>query len=326
MPNLYPALTQSALWQKTNDLLGFKTYFEDGILMIVKPARRGRFLEVPGGPNIDWSDAKAVTKTLARIRAVAAENHCVFARLRPNLLDTPAHRALLADRDLKLAPMHLSAENTIFHDLTKPTDTLLAEMRRQTRYEVRRADRLGLVVESSSSEESFRVFHRVQLATARRQNFVPPDLATLLAEHTAFGDHARIYLARTPDTEITQKDTTYPANSPIAYGLILIDPSSSSAAYYEAASTDLNHALPGAYALQWQVIQDLSQQGITSYNLWGIAPPGAKNHRYSGVTTFKTGFGGEIVNFVPAHDLVLNPMLYLKTLAVEKLRKKQRHL
>ena len=327
VPKSYPALTQSALWKKTNDLLGFKTYLEDDILMIVKPARRGRFLEIPGGPNINWHDQKSRKNTLSRIRAIAHENHCVFIRLRPNLLDTPEHRALLEKSGLHLAPMHLSAENTIFLDLTKPAETLLAEMRRQTRYEVRRAEKLALSVESSSDESAFRTFHSVQLATARRQNFIPPDLATLLAEHQAFGANALIYTVCTPkDTEITQKSQTYPKSSPIAYGLILIDPASSSAAYYEAASTELNHALPGAYALQWQVIKDLQQQGITSYNLWGIAPPGAKNHRYSGVTTFKTGFGGDIVNFVPAHDLILNPLLYQKTRLIETLRKKQRHL
>ena len=66
--------------------------------------------------------------------------------------------------------------------------------------------------------------------------------------------------------------------------------------------------------------------GLKRYNLWGIAPPGAKHHRYAGVTTFKTGFGGDLVEYVPAHDLVLKPGRYLIDLAVETIRKKRRHL
>ncbi|MBR3135165.1 peptidoglycan bridge formation glycyltransferase FemA/FemB family protein [Candidatus Saccharibacteria bacterium] len=148
------------------------------------------------------------------------------------------------------------------------------------------------------------------METARRQHFIPPDLKTLLAEREAFGKNAQIYIASLDDK--------------IAYGLTISD--GDEAEYFEAASTDLNRKLPGAYALQWQAMKDLKKQGIKRYNLWGIAPPGVKNHRYSGVTTFKTGFGGEIVEFVPAHDIIISPARYKIDLAVEKLRKKRRNL
>ena len=96
--------------------------------------------------------------------------------------------------------------------------------------------------------------------------------------------------------------------------------------YYEAASTELNHKLPGAYALLWQAMKDLKADGYERFNLWGIAPPNQPNHRYAGVTTFKTGFGGEVVEYVPAHDLVLSKVRYLADFAFETLRKKRRHL
>ena len=112
--------------------------------------------------------------------------------------------------------------------------------------------------------------------------------------------------------------------SPIAYGLILR--SGAEADYFEAASTPLNRKLPGAYALQWQVMRDLKKQGVKRYNLWGIAPPGQPHHRYAKVTTFKTGFGGEITEYLPAHDLVINPLRYQKTKLIETIRKKRRHL
>ena len=73
-------------------------------------------------------------------------------------------------------------------DLKRSEAELLADMRRQTRYEVRRADKLGVVVEKSNSEEIFKEFHRVQLKTAKRQGFVPPNLKVLMAEREAFGD------------------------------------------------------------------------------------------------------------------------------------------
>jgi lipid II:glycine glycyltransferase (peptidoglycan interpeptide bridge formation enzyme) len=84
--------------------------------------------------------------------------------------------------------------------------------------------------------------------------------------------------------------------------------------------------MPGAYALLWQVIKDLKADGYKRFNLWGIAPAGQPQHRYAGVTTFKTGFPGDVVEFVPAHDLILNRIGYLKDYVVEVARKKKRHL
>lgn len=315
---LYPEANflQSPEWGRMNELIAHKVIIEATdkawCLMIVKNAKRGRYLEVPGGPLLDWQDETAVQEIFAKIRAIAKREKCVFVRLRPQLRNTPENLQLLSNLGLKKAPMHLHAEHTVILDLEKSEDELLKEMRRQTRYEVRRAGKLGITVDWSSSEEIFREFHQVQAETALRQHFVPPDLKTLLAERAAFDDHARIYVAKTAEGE------------PIAYGLILI--SGVEAEYFEAASTELNHKLPGAYALEWQVIKDLKKLGIKRYNLWGIAPHGQKNHRYAGVTTFKTGFGGEIVEFVPASDLVIRRFRYLLNLLVETVRKKKRRL
>lgn len=308
---------QSPAWQKTNELIGdevkvFEFDYAGRALTIVKNAKRGRYLEIPCGPLIDWDKPKLVHQALAEIRDFAKKRHCVFVRLRPQLLKTPENLNLLKSLGLKPSPMHLAAEHTVIIDLRPSEEELLTNMRRQTRYEVRRAAKAGIIVEKSTAEAAFREFHNIQLETAKRQKFIPPDLKTLLAEHEAFQNNALIYTAKTKDGQ------------PIAYGLILI--SGHEADYYEAASTDLNRKLPGAYALLWQAMKDLKAQGLLRFNLWGIAPPNQPHHRYAGVTTFKTGFGGEIVEYVPAHDLVLNQPRYLANFVFETLRKKRRHL
>lgn len=308
---------QSPEYGKMNELLGDKVIFEDFegdgyALMIVRDAKRGRYLEIPCGPLIDWKNRKLVKKALDRIREQAKTEKCVFVRIRPQLECTSGNLKILEEMGLTKSPMHLAAEHTVMIDLTKSEDQLLAEMRRQTRYEVRRSAKFKITVERNNSEELFREFHDVQLATAKRQGFVPPSLKVLLAEREAFGERIWIYVARTEEGEA------------IAYGLIIND--GHEGEYYEAASTDLNRKLPGAYALLWQVMRDLKAEGCERFNLWGIAPAGQPNHRYARVTTFKTGFGGKIVEFVPAHDIVISRVGYWKDLVVEKARKKRRHL
>ena len=308
---------QSLRYAEMNKYLGNKTLIEDfdgkgWALAIVRDAKRGRYLEVPCGPLIDWKNEELVQTVFARLKEIAQEEKCVFVRIRPQLPSNKDNLALLEKHGLRQSPMHLAAEHTVIINLKEPEDTLLANMRRQTRYEVRRASKLGITVERGNSEELFREFHDIQLVTAKRQGFVPPDLDTLMAERQAFEDKIWIYVAKTAEGEA------------IAYGLVVGDYLESD--YYEAASTDLNRKLPGAYALLWQAMRDLKADGYERFNLWGIAPKGQPNHRYAGVTTFKTGFGGEVVEYVPAHDLVISQVKYLKDLVVETARKKRRHL
>lgn len=279
--------------------------------MFVVPAKRARYLEIPGGPLINWHRKREVEQMFRAIKKVAKEQHCAFIRFRPQLEDNDINRKIMQSLGARRAPMHLGAEHTVMIDLKKSEDDLLADMRRQTRYEVRKAAKLKIEVKKGNSEALFREFHAVQAETARLQHFVPPSLETLLAERKAFGDHAMIYVA-------------YTEGQPIAYGLILYE--GSEAAYYEAASTPLHRKLPGAYALQWQVMRDLKKMGIKRYNLWGIAPDDQPNHRYAGVTTFKTGLGGEKVAFIPAQDIVMNKLTYLPNKIVETIRRKKRHL
>lgn len=308
---------QSPDFGKMNEILGDKVICDDfdgrgWALMIVRDAKRGRYLEISCGPLADWSNKDDLKIIFKKITEIGKKEKCVFIRIRPQLLKNASNLKILSNLGFKKAPMHLAAEHTVILDLTKTEEQLLAGMRRQTRYEVRRAEKLGIKVVSSNTEADFKEFHNIQAETAKRQGFIPPSLKTLMAEKEAFGDDIKIYKALTQEGE------------PIAYGLII--KGGEEGDYYEAASTILNRKLPGAYALLWQVTKDLKKAGCSRFNLWGIAPAGQPNHRYAGVTTFKTGFSGEITEFVPAHDLVLSKMRYAADFAFETLRKKKRHL
>lgn len=330
---------QSPEYGKMNEILKDKVIYEDfngagWALMIVRNAKRGRYLEIPCGPLLNWKKQTEVKAAFEKIREIAKQEKCVFVRIRPQLVKNEENLKILTTLGLKKSPMHLAAEHTVMINLEKSEEELLNEMRRQTRYEVRRAGKLGIEVTRDNSEEIFREFFKIQAETAARQKFIPPSFKTLLAEKEAFGENAQIYVAKIKDEEskearvlTPQKQGSKAENSnlkAVAYGLIIKN--GKEADYYEAASTELNHKLPGAYALLWQAIKDLKKEGYTRFNLWGIAPPNQPEHRYAGVTTFKTGFGGEIVEFVPAHDLIISKVKYLKNLTVETARRKWRHL
>lgn len=289
---------------KGDDLVG-------AMLIIPRIARRGRYLEIPGGPLIDWSDTKLAQFTINSLRQLGRKHRAVSVRLRPQVVDTATARADLRRLGLRHASWHLNAEHTNILDLRQTEAELLAKMRRQTRYEVRQALKQDIKVAYATDAKAFRQFHAVQQRTAARQHFLAPSQRELLKIHEAFGPDARIYTASA-------------AGKPLSYGLIVI--SGREADYLEAASELEARNHPTAYGLHWQVIRDLQALGIERYNLWGIAYTSDPKHRYAQVTTFKNGFGGDKVAYVPAHDLVLKPLRYVPIYLLETLRRKLRHL
>ena len=307
---------QSKQWYEVNKSIGHKPIFlmfseKSYCLAIIKDAKRGRFLEIPCGPILDYQNRDELELAMAEIYRYAKQNNCVFVRFRPNLEETPENRALIESLPSLSASYFLHAENTIFVDLTQSEEDLLKNMRRQTRYEVRRSEKLNFRVEKSNTPEILREFHQIQAETAKRQGFIPPRRKDLNAYAKAFGSDLQIYRA-TLD------------GKPVAYGLVLTDALEGD--YFEAASTELNYKFPGAYALQWYVMRDLKKQGKLRYNLWGIAPAGQKNHKFAGVTTFKSGFGGEKFDYLHAHDLPVKKLHYGLIRLVEDARRKKRHL
>ena len=312
---------QSAGWGKVYELDGEKVFYfglYDGddligsAVVILKKAKRGAYLEIPGGPLLDWDrNKRAVKAFMQEIRKVAEREKCVFVRMRPNIPDDYNNQQLVKELGLVPSPMHLHAEHTVMLDLSLSEDDLLKDMRRQTRYEVRRAQKLGIEVTFDTSKYAFTDFYNLQLETAKRQDFIPSSRRFIEAQHEAFEGAARIYTASLN-------------GKPLAKGLIIMQ--SPEAIYHEAASTEEGRKYPGAYALQWQVIRDAKDLGMKRYNLFGIAPPNSPHHRYAGVTTFKTGFGGEQVTYLPAQDLVIRPFRYKFVHMLEVARKKHRHL
>src|SRR3989344_5660750 len=55
------------------------------MLSVIEPARRGKYLTVPGGPLIDWSDKELITSFIDQIKNIARQTDCVFVRVRPQL-------------------------------------------------------------------------------------------------------------------------------------------------------------------------------------------------------------------------------------------------
>ena len=292
--------------------------FRDGQLVgasqaIVEPARRGRHMVIPGGPIMDWQDANLTKVWLSAITRAAKQQQCIFVRVRPQLLDTQDNRRLFKKLGFHKSPMHVTADLTSQLYLSKSDEEIKHGMRKGARYDLNRAQKLNIKIEADEQGKYLDEFYQLQLETAKRHKFVPFSKKFLSEQFKAFAVPGKVVMYR---SSIDGKLLA------MAF-IIFYGPE---AAYHYGASTELARQYPAAYVLQWQAIAEARRRGCKRYNFWGVAEHGQTKHRFYGVSVFKRGFGGEDVAYLPARDLIINPLKYSLTYAFETGRRKIRHL
>ena len=87
------------------------------------------------------------------------------------------------------------------------------------------------------------------------------------------------------------------------------------ATYLHGASGSFHRDVMAPYILHWRIMQDAKQHGFKKYDLWGI-----DEERWPGVTRFKTGFGGTVVEYPKSIDIVFRPMWYKAYRIIKKMR------
>ncbi len=289
---------------------------------VIVPAKRGRHLAVPYGPVTDHECRSTSCGLFAgELSRTAKAAGCSFIRWSP-FLSAEAPRTDWPLPNARPSPLHLLAEHLWYLPLRETNrwkgegtsgtpqteEDLLRRMRQTTRNLIRRAEKEG--VEVRASEDPLRDlphFLTLHAETRSRHRFTPYTDAFFNAQVRCFA----------PRGELTLTLARY-RDEPVAASIHMHLGGETS--YHHGASTLKYKNLPASIALQWRAIRDALARGDAIYNFWGIAPPHAKRHPFSGVTLFKTGFGGELLELVHCHDLPLSPS-YALTRSFELLRK-----
>jgi lipid II:glycine glycyltransferase (peptidoglycan interpeptide bridge formation enzyme) len=72
-------------------------------------------------------------------------------------------------------------------------------------------------------------------------------------------------------------------------------------------SLDDHRNLKPTYTIVWETLKWLKSQGIEGFDFYGIEPDFNDN---DGFSSYKTGFGGEIITYQDSFNLILKPLLY----------------
>jgi lipid II:glycine glycyltransferase (peptidoglycan interpeptide bridge formation enzyme) len=280
-------------------------------LVIHVKARRGDFLYVPYGPFL--KDPKYFPSFVTVLKELAAQQRVAFVRVSSYLADAPHHAVLFDEAGFKPAPLHMLAEHLWLLDIEgKSEEDILAGMEKQHRYLVRRAEKDGVTVRSSTDSADLQIFMDLHNETVRRHSFTPYPEGYFQSQLELFGadDQIRIFIA-----EFEGK--------PMAAGVIMYY--EGVASYHHGASTSdpAYRKIPASYLLQWEAIREALRRKCHTYNFWGIAPEGDKKHPFYGITHFKKGFGGRLHQLLHCRDLPITGR-YTLVYLLEKWRKWRR--
>lgn len=286
---------------------------------VVVPARRGRHLAIHYGPVLATSDKRQATSFLIEALKEQARKHsCCAIRLSPfwKTGDTVP--------GTKLSPLHLLAEHIWYIPLQSPDlwgtsedvtpvteETILKGMRKNTRNLIRRAEKEGVTIERSNDPMSdLPTFIELHEETRKRHSFTPYTNAFFRAQvkHFSARNECTMYKA------MYEGDVIACSIHMHAFG---------ETSYHHGASTHKHAKIPASYLVQWTAIQDALQRGDRVYNFWGISPEGQTKHPFAGVRTFKTGFGGQLLEITHCMDVPMNTR-YHALRAIETLRKWRR--
>ncbi len=281
-------------------------------LLIKIQARRGFFLLCPHGPLFSKGEnekqlLELVTNECVRI---AKSEHCDFIRFCPLATPSADNKTAYRSMGFRDAPIHMHPELAWILDITKSEDDLLREMRKTTRYLIKKMEKEGVGITQSSDPADMELFWPIYEATVERQQFTPFSKAYLQKEFELFAkeDQAAFFFG-------TQGNTI------VAVAIIIFY--NGSAYYHHSGSLSLGSNV--SYLLQWRVIQEAKRRGCTLYNFWGISPDDRPRHPWAGLSLFKKGFGGFAEEYLHAQDKPLTAK-YALNYVVETVRRIRRGL
>jgi lipid II:glycine glycyltransferase (peptidoglycan interpeptide bridge formation enzyme) len=219
----------------------------------------------------------------------ARGNGLVYLDVAPDWLRGPDPHAV-ADLNQDWKPLG-EGRVSLRLDLTRTPDELLAQFRKNTRYEVRRAERAA-IVGPSREQSDIEDFLSLYVRTAGRKGFSadsPGHLRDIL--RWLIGEPSRGALLLARDGRV------------VAGGAVIVR--SGKRCWYVWGASDRHDQFSAGHLLQWHALLWAKSQGCTEYDFGGYTP-GAT----SGPAWFKEGFGGQVVHFIPAHRYVLRRRPY----------------
>ena len=217
---------------------------------------------------------------------LAQKEGAIFFRFEPDSrfkIGSASTRARVKDLKFKIQKTNdVQPSQTIILGLSQKEEDLLKNMHSKTRYNIRLASKKGVKIIESSLDQ-FEEFWNLMKKTSERDGFRPHSknhYKTMLQEKN------KLFFAKYNDKIIAVAIINFFGNT---------------ATYLHGASSNEHRNIMAPYLLQWHIIKLAQKLGFKYYDFYGI-----NEVKWPGVTRFKKGFEGQVVNYPGTFDLIIN--------------------
>ncbi len=279
-------------------------FFEKGLLTLHKlPGTSYKIGIFEKGP-------KPTQKMLTQLISLGKEHNLIFIKLEPSYAPKDYEQKKLIDLFNKNGAVKgktLFTPSTFWIDLQKSEEELLTSFSSKTRYNIRYAQRKGVVVVNDNSDKAFEEYIRLMRETVNRQRFY----AHSEKYHRLMWSHLHTIPVANGQKPIAQLMLAKYGTEVLAAWILFIW---KDFLYYPyGASTQKQKNLQTNSALMWEAIKFGKRNGLVTFDLWG-------REEGKGFTVFKEGFSPTVIQFLGAWDLVLNTKMYQLYRGAEILR------
>jgi len=293
---------QSAAWGALKRTFGWRpvpvVHGGSGALVLFRRALPGVSVGyVPKGPlGEDWAGL------WPEIHAACRREGAVFLKVEPDAWEPLDQKRRAQMNGFVEGAATIQPRRTLVVDLSGSEADILGRMKQKTRYNIKLAEKKGVVVRQS---EDVGAFNRLMAVTGARDDF---------------GVHTPAYYQKAFDCFPVQERALLLAEyegQPLA-GVMVFAHGERSWYFYGASSDEERNRMP-TYLVQWEAMRWARSHGCTTYDLWGVPDEEEEvleaqfEHRSVGlwgVYRFKRGFGGKLQRAASAWEHVYHPTLY----------------
>ncbi len=228
------------------------------------------------------------------LKEAAQKMNGIGIRMEPDAESGPIPKGLVKGR-------HFFTKSTFYLDLSKTEEDLLKDMHPKARYNIRLAEKKGVIIKEDNSKEAFsRYLELTFKETAARQKFYAHD--TLYHERMWKQMHA---------ANIAHLFTASFEDKILVTWIIF---QWQNKIYFPYGASSVEHRDVQAPSLMlWKTAVWGKNHDAKIYDLWGA-------EEGKGFNRFKEQFNPALINFVGTYDLAVNPILYFLFRLSEEIR------
>lgn len=249
---------------------------------------------LPKGPLPDKELAQALEQ-------IGKENNCAFIKVEPDILASTTPYSVFPS--FLPSPKPLFTKFNFLLDLTKSEEELLKNMHSKTRYNIRLAEKKGVVVEERTDDKGFEIYLKLYFQTTKRQGY-----------HGHNEEYHRKVWQELKNAGMARLLIGFYQKKPLSCWMLL---NFNDTLYYPYGGSSIEYRDVMANNLvAWEAIKLGQKLKLKRLDLWGALSADADpTHPWYGFHKFKAGYGAQLVEYIGTYDLIFdNPVYWIFTM------------